>query len=31
LLARADAAWEKARSLHALAEEEILVKLRGAT
>jgi len=27
-LARADAAWEKARTLHALAEEEILVKLR---
>ncbi|MDP9192639.1 MAG: glutamate formimidoyltransferase [Acidobacteriota bacterium] len=30
LLARADAAWEKARSLHALAEDEILVKLRSS-
>jgi glutamate formiminotransferase / formiminotetrahydrofolate cyclodeaminase len=29
LLARADAAWEKSRELHALAEEEILVKLRA--
>jgi glutamate formiminotransferase/formiminotetrahydrofolate cyclodeaminase len=28
LLARADAAWAKARELHALAEDEILVKLR---
>jgi glutamate formiminotransferase/formiminotetrahydrofolate cyclodeaminase len=28
LLARADAAWEKAKELHALAESEILVKLR---
>jgi glutamate formiminotransferase/formiminotetrahydrofolate cyclodeaminase len=28
LLARADAAWEKAKELHALAENEILVKLR---
>ena len=28
LLARADAAWAKTRELHALAEEEILVKLR---
>jgi glutamate formiminotransferase/formiminotetrahydrofolate cyclodeaminase len=28
LLARADAAWQKTRQLHALAEEEILVKLR---
>jgi len=29
LLSRADAAWAKARELHALAEEEILVKLRA--
>lgn len=29
LLARADAAWQKTRELHALAEEEILVKLRS--
>lgn len=29
LLARADAAWEKAKELHALAESEILVKLRN--
>jgi glutamate formiminotransferase / formiminotetrahydrofolate cyclodeaminase len=28
LLERADAAWEKSKELHALAEEEILVKLR---
>jgi glutamate formiminotransferase/formiminotetrahydrofolate cyclodeaminase len=28
LLARADAAWRKAKELHAAAEEEILVKLR---
>ena len=28
LLARADAAWERAKELHALAENEILVKLR---
>lgn len=28
LLERADAAWDKAKELHALAEEEILVKLR---
>jgi glutamate formiminotransferase / formiminotetrahydrofolate cyclodeaminase len=28
LLARADAAWSKSRSLHASAEDEILVKLR---
>jgi glutamate formiminotransferase/formiminotetrahydrofolate cyclodeaminase len=28
LLARADAAWEKSKELHGLAEEEILVKLR---
>jgi len=30
LLARADAAWEKSKELHALAEGEILVKLRNA-
>jgi glutamate formiminotransferase/formiminotetrahydrofolate cyclodeaminase len=29
LLSRADAAWEKTRELHALAENEILVKLRN--
>lgn len=29
LLERADAAWQKSRELHALAEEEILVKLRN--
>jgi glutamate formiminotransferase/formiminotetrahydrofolate cyclodeaminase len=29
LLARADAAWSRAKELHALAEEEILVKLRA--
>lgn len=29
LLARADAAWQKSRELHALAEDEILVKLRA--
>lgn len=28
LLARADAAWQKTKELHALAEDEILVKLR---
>jgi glutamate formiminotransferase / formiminotetrahydrofolate cyclodeaminase len=28
LLARADAAWQQSRELHALAEDEILVKLR---
>jgi glutamate formiminotransferase/formiminotetrahydrofolate cyclodeaminase len=30
LIARADAAWSSARELHALAEQEILVKLREA-
>lgn len=29
LLARADAAWSKSKELHALAEDEILVKLRN--
>ncbi|HEV7767875.1 MAG TPA: glutamate formimidoyltransferase [Thermoanaerobaculia bacterium] len=31
LLARADAAWSKSKELHALAEDEILVKLRNDT
>lgn len=30
LIARADAAWEKSRELHALAEDEILVALRSS-